>query len=495
MKIIGKSECTAEQMARYLISKNPMAVSFALEYARLYLEEGEVEGVRGDGAWVQSMKETHNFLFDCGTAVTFDQNNFCGLGVTQKGMKGASFDTPRLGIRAQIQHLKGYASAEPLAHQCVDPRYSLIIPKGKAPTFEELAGKWAHPGYDTTKASSLEDAMNKHIGYGFDIVNGVEAMKQITEGATNMSILVAIDAGHGSNTSGKRTPDGYREHWINVMTAKHCEAYLNANGIKTLRVGWNDENAKDDSDVSLTTRQNQIKAAKCDYSVSVHANANGSGSWDSASGIETYVHNNTAYQNDSLALAKKVQIELVKGTKQKDRGVKTKALAMCNCKAMGTKASILCEIGFMTNKAEADLMKTGNFCKEQGEDIARGVLAYIGKATTSAPSTSTSTTTKPTTNTGVKFLHNGIDYSPVFNAEYYANRYADLKAAFSNDASKLFDHFIRYGMMEGRQGIDTFNVHAYKSKNADLQQAFGNNLPKYYEHYCTYGKNEHRACL
>lgn len=28
--------------------------------------------------------------------------------------------------------------------------------------------------------------------------------------------MIAIDAGHGSNTAGKRTPDGYREHWINV---------------------------------------------------------------------------------------------------------------------------------------------------------------------------------------------------------------------------------------------------------------------------------------
>jgi len=59
------------------------------------------------------------------------------------------------------------------------PRYKYINPKGKAPTFEELGGKWAVPGYDTSKASSLEDAMNKKIGYGFDIVKGVETIKKI----------------------------------------------------------------------------------------------------------------------------------------------------------------------------------------------------------------------------------------------------------------------------------------------------------------------------
>lgn len=178
MNIIGKSECTASQMAQYLISKNPNSKPWALEYAKLYIEEGEAEGVRGDGAWYQSCKETGNFKFNSGTAVTFDQNNFCGLGVTKKGMKGHSFETPRLGIRAQIQHLKGYATTAPLKNPCIDPRYKYIT-KGCAPRFEDLAGKWAVPGYNTNLASSLEDAMNKGIGYGFDIIAGINTMKSL----------------------------------------------------------------------------------------------------------------------------------------------------------------------------------------------------------------------------------------------------------------------------------------------------------------------------
>lgn len=178
MNIIGKSECTASQLAQYLISKNPNSRPWALEYAKLYIEEGEAEGVRGDGAWYQSCKETGNFKFDGGTAVTFDQNNFCGLGVTKKGMKGHSFETPRLGIRAQIQHLKAYATTTPLKNPCIDPRYKYVT-KGCAPRFEDLAGKWAVPGYNTNLASSLEDAMNKGIGYGFDIIAGINTMKSL----------------------------------------------------------------------------------------------------------------------------------------------------------------------------------------------------------------------------------------------------------------------------------------------------------------------------
>ncbi|MBE5846252.1 MAG: hypothetical protein E7300_01070 [Lachnospiraceae bacterium] len=227
MRIMGKAECSARQMARYLISKNPAAVSFALEYAKLYLEEGEAEGVRGDGAWIQSMKETGNFTFSGGTAVTFDQNNFCGMGVRKKGMKGESFDTPRLGIRAQIQHLKGYATADALVNSCIDPRYGYISPKGKAPTFEELAGKWAIPGYDTTKASSLEDAMAKGIGYGFDIVNGVEAMKMITEGVNDMEINRSYPAKYVSY-GGKRAASAIKYIVVHYTGNKTDKAVSNA---------------------------------------------------------------------------------------------------------------------------------------------------------------------------------------------------------------------------------------------------------------------------
>lgn len=555
MNIIGKSECTAFQMAQYLIDKNPNAKSWALEYAQLYLEEGEVEGVRGDGAWIQSCKETHYFIFDCGTAVTFDQNNFCGLGVTRKGLKGHSFETPRLGIRAQIQHLKGYATATALVNPCIDPRYKYISPKGKAPRWEDLAGKWAVPGYDTSKASSLEDAMNKGIGYGFDIIKGIEQMKKIvvsndTSNKEDVKITykVAVDAGHGSTTAGKRTPDNYLEHWINVKTAYYCEQFLKQHGIETVRIGWNDTNSTDDADVALSTRQNQIKNAKCDYSISLHANAYSSG-WNAANGVETLIHSNASYQKDSLALANKVQARIIKGTSQSNRGVKKQTLAMCNCVAMNVKAACLVEIGFMTNKAEAELMKTDAFCKEQGEDVAKGFLDYVGiaiKTSVSTPTTSSptvtvsantyvvqkgdtlskigsktgvawktiaeingikfpyiikvgqvlkltiSTSAKPTISSPNKYINNGLDYSLVFNPTYYTNKHADLKKAFGTDANKLFDHFCRYGMAEGRQAIATFNPTAYKNRYPDLQNAFGNNMGAYYRHYIQFGHKEKR---
>lgn len=192
-------------------------------------------------------------------------------------------------------------------------------------------------------------------------------------------MLIAVDAGHGSNTAGKRTPDGYREHWINVRTAAYFVKVMNRCGVDTVKIGWDDENAKDDTDVKLIERQRQVKNSKAIISVSFHANAHGSGAaWTSGQGIETLIHSDKLKANDSLKLANLVQAELVKGTAQKNRGVKTMELAMCNCVAMKTKASILIEIGFMTNKHEANLMKTDKFCKECAEETAVGVCKYLG---------------------------------------------------------------------------------------------------------------------
>ena len=187
---------------------------------------------------------------------------------------------------------------------------------------------------------------------------------------------IAIDAGHGSETAGKRTPDNYREHWINVCCASYCEQAIKRCGIKTVRVAWDDNNAKDDGDISLSARQNIIKANKCTGSVSFHANAYGSG-WNDAQGVETLISDRSSAHKDSLTLANKVQNYLIQGTPQKNRGVKKQALAMCRCDIMGTMGSILVEVGFMTNKAEADLMKTDAFCREQAEEVAHGICDWL----------------------------------------------------------------------------------------------------------------------
>ena len=135
-QITGAAQATADQMRAYVKAKNPVVAQSVIDMIPLYLSEGATEGIRGDLAFAQSCLETGNFTFK-GSAVTLDQNNFCGMGVTSNGMKGNSFDTPQNGIRAQIQHLKAYANTEPLVNPVIDPRFK-YVPRGCAYCVEYL---------------------------------------------------------------------------------------------------------------------------------------------------------------------------------------------------------------------------------------------------------------------------------------------------------------------------------------------------------------------
>jgi hypothetical protein len=144
---------TPEQMVQFVqnAGKEPRLNCSLEELAQLYIEEGQAEGIKGDMAFAQSVKETNYFTFmrpDGSMSLVLPrQNNFCGLGATNNSElgKGAWFDTPRDGVRAQVQHLKAYASTEPLKQECVDPRFKLVT-RGVAPSWEDLNGRWAVPG-------------------------------------------------------------------------------------------------------------------------------------------------------------------------------------------------------------------------------------------------------------------------------------------------------------------------------------------------------------
>lgn len=136
--ILGTSVATVDQMRAYIRKVNPNVPRSVLDMIPAYLSEGAAEGVRGDIAFAQSCLETGNFAF-AGSAVTLDQNNFCGMGVTSNGVKGNSFRTPQEGIRAQIQHLSAYAGGT-LKNAVVDPRYKYVA-KGCAKYVEWLGQK------------------------------------------------------------------------------------------------------------------------------------------------------------------------------------------------------------------------------------------------------------------------------------------------------------------------------------------------------------------
>lgn len=140
--IMGRGIMSEARLVSFFLDNNPDAdAARVARLAALYIEEAAVEGVNSDVAFVQMCLETGFLRF--GGLVSPEQNNFCGLGATGPGEPGLYFPDERTGVRAHIQHLKGYGSTEPLVGEQVDPRYPYISPKGKSPGIAGLAGTWA----------------------------------------------------------------------------------------------------------------------------------------------------------------------------------------------------------------------------------------------------------------------------------------------------------------------------------------------------------------
>jgi hypothetical protein len=87
----------------------------------------------------------------------------------------------------------------------------------------------------------------------------------------------------------------------------------------------------------------------------------------------------------------------------------------------------------------------------------------------------------------------GVDYSSVYDFNYYIAHHPDVFRAFGYDDEAVLQHFVTCGMKEGRQACAAFNVWFYKDAYMDLQNAFGEDLPFYYLHYMQYGADEKRA--
>lgn len=125
--------------------------------------------------------------------------------------------------------------------------------------------------------------------------------------------------------------------------------------------------------------------------------------------------------------------------------------------------------------------------KAYGIDLTRYYLHYIKYGIKEKRDAKTACSLQ-----GAVTTLNGVDYSAVYDFNYYQSKYADIRKAFGDDDIKTLQHFVNYGMKEGRQAKANFNVYNYKNRYKDLQKAYGDDLPSYYRHYIKYGLKEKR---
>ena len=189
---------------------------------------------------------------------------------------------------------------------------------------------------------------------------------------------VLIDNGHGSNTPGKRSPDGQlREYAYTREIAERLVMELRKNGIDAERI------VKEEIDVPLAERcrrANEYKASEA-VLVSIHCNAAGNGSdWMSARGWEawTSVGKTKAdklatclYENAEHCLpGMKIRKDMTDGDQDKENGFYILKHTKC--------PAVLTENLFQDNKEDVEFLLS-----EEGKLAIMnlhvwGIMKYLG---------------------------------------------------------------------------------------------------------------------
>ncbi len=301
----------------------------------------------------------------------------------------------------------------------------------------------------------------------------------------NGNVVVVLDPGH-DGTHGGSSANGFVEAQLNLKIAQYCKAELEEYYGVTVymtRDSASCPNGGGDNKSCLQRRADIARDMGANLFVSLHNNYSNA---SSASGAEIWYPNQNynpwtsqvggsaasciLEQLTSLGLkGRGTQIRNANEDKYPDGSAADYYAVIRHCKEYGIPG-IIVEHAFMSNSSDAaNFLSNDEGLKKLGVADATGIAQYFGLKKE-----------KPE------------EYSAVFDAAYYADRYPDLKTAFGNDDSALLQHFIQYGMAEGRQGSSQFDVYSYKNLYPDLRAAFGNNLKSYYMHYISSGKSEGR---
>ena len=187
--------------------------------------------------------------------------------------------------------------------------------------------------------------------------------------------MITIDAGHGYNTSGKRTPDdAFREWNINDAVADKLEVMLEQEGYTVERL----DDVSGQTDVSLNSRLNKAIQLGSDLHISIHQNALYDYQWSNAEGTESYY--SVLGSEKSQRLAKDVATRMAEYIGTVNRGAKGTTNELFITREF-TKAgidAILVEGCFMDNYEDSRYMMTEEYAQEYAQAIFDGIVSTYG---------------------------------------------------------------------------------------------------------------------
>ncbi len=431
-------------------------------FCQMYIDECNAENVRVEVAFCQAMNET-NYLRYTGR-VPIEANNFAGIGAIDSDVSAwATFPSVREGIRAQVQHLKAYASTANLNNPCVDPRFHLVS-RGCAPYLEDLSGRWASsPTYGSdirynfmAKLGTFTGFCTSYEGVDYSLVydpsyyldNYADVRALFANdgyGLLRHYVLYGMDEGRQAN--GWFNPYIYKNNYVDLRNL----------------YGYN---------IGAYTRHYMI-CGEAEGRTGCMPNGSTDKAW-MLNGVDYgAVYNYSYYTNMNPDVPAAIGVD--------DLDVLTHFVT-CGMNE-GRHASYSFDVDSYMREYPDLRAAFGHNKKPYYEHYVGGGAAE-GRHGTGC--------TQRVGSISSLWI---CDFSDVYNYDYYISHNPDVAAAFGDDDISALEHFAYCGMNEGRRASDNFDVIAYMFNNPDLVSAFGLNFIDYYVHYIMFGHAEGRIAV
>lgn len=189
---------------------------------------------------------------------------------------------------------------------------------------------------------------------------------------------IALGAGHGINTPGKRClksldPNETREWWLNDRICDKVESLLKGyEGYSLLRLDDSDDGQ---TNVELQHRVDAANSWGADFYLSVHHNAGINGG--SGGGIVAYSYPGSA---DGASWRDDFYDELIKLTSLRGNRANPKATSKLFVLKHTEMSAVLLELGFMDSSTDVPIILTEDYADNCAEAIVN-VLVRRGKLT------------------------------------------------------------------------------------------------------------------